>query len=51
MTNAANPEAYLGRTAVDPQGNKVGSIGQVYLNDQTGQPDWVTSNMKNEKEE
>jgi hypothetical protein len=35
---------YIGRTAVDPQGNKIGSVGQVYLNDQTGQPDWITVN-------
>jgi stress response protein YsnF len=35
---------YIGRTAVDPAGNKIGSVGQVYLNDQTGQPDWITVN-------
>ena len=35
---------YIGRSAVDPQGNKIGSVGQVYLNDETGQPDWVTVN-------
>ena len=35
---------YVGRNAVDPQGNKIGSVGQVYLNDQTGQPDWITVN-------
>jgi len=29
---------------VDQQGNKIGSVGQVYLNDQTGQPDWITVN-------
>ncbi len=44
MTNAAGPEAYIGRNAVDQQGNKIGSIGQVYLNDETGQPDWITVN-------
>ena len=44
MTNAGGPEAYVGRTAVDPQGNKIGSVGQVYFNDQTGQPDWITVN-------
>jgi uncharacterized protein (TIGR02271 family) len=44
MTNAASPDVYIGRNAVDPQGNKIGSIGQVYLNDQTGQPDWITVN-------
>ncbi len=44
MTNAAGPEAYIGRNAVDQEGNKIGSIGQVYLNDETGQPDWITVN-------
>ena len=44
MTNATGPDAYIGRNAVDPQGNKIGSVGQVYLNDETGQPDWVTVN-------
>ena len=44
MTAAQNPERYLGRTAVDSEGGKIGTIGQVYLNDETGQPDWVTVN-------
>ena len=44
MTNAVNPDTYIGRRAVDPQGNKIGSVGQVYLDDETGQPDWVTVN-------
>jgi uncharacterized protein (TIGR02271 family) len=34
----------MGRNAVDPQGDKIGSVGQVYLNDETGQPDWITVN-------
>ena len=44
MTNASGPDAYIGRDAVDQQGDKIGSIGQVYLNDETGQPDWITVN-------
>ena len=44
MTNATSPDQYIGRNAVDPQGNKIGSVGQVYLDDQTGQPDWITVN-------
>ena len=44
MTNAMSPDLYAGRTAVDPQGNKIGTVGEVYLNDQTGQPDWITVN-------
>ena len=44
MTNATGPDVYQRLTAVDQQGDKIGSVGQVYLNDQTGQPDWVTVN-------
>src|ERR1700712_324501 len=44
MTNAQTPESYLGKNAVDAQGDKIGSVGQVYLNDQTGEPDWITVN-------
>src|ERR1700712_6153252 len=44
MTQAQSPERYLGRNAVDPQGDKISSVGQVYLNDETGQPDWITVN-------
>jgi uncharacterized protein (TIGR02271 family) len=32
----------IGRTAVDATGDKIGTIEQVYLDDQTGQPTWVT---------
>lgn len=28
---------------VDTDGDKIGSIGQVFLDDQTGQPEWVTT--------
>ncbi len=31
-----------GGHVVDNDGSKIGSIGQVYLDDQTGQPEWVT---------
>jgi uncharacterized protein (TIGR02271 family) len=31
-----------GRTAVDKDGAKLGKIGQVYVDDQSGQPLWVT---------
>ena len=44
MTNAGTPDVYMGRRAVDPAGNKIGTVGQVYVNDQTGHPDWVTVN-------
>ena len=44
MTNPQSPEAYLDRTVVDPAGNKIGSVGQVYVNDDSGVPDWITVN-------
>ena len=27
---------------VDSEGKKIGGVGQVYLDDKTGQPSWVT---------
>ena len=42
MTQALDPIRVIGRTAVDATGEKIGKIGQVYLDDQTGQPTWVT---------
>lgn len=44
MTNAQTPETYLGLTAVDTAGDKIGSVGQVYVNDESGVPDWITVN-------
>ena len=32
-----------GGNVVDTQGDKIGSIGQVFLDDQTGEPEWVTA--------
>jgi uncharacterized protein (TIGR02271 family) len=31
-----------GRTVVDASGDKIGKVSQVYLNDSSGQPEWVT---------
>ncbi len=44
MTNAQSPESYMGKNALDAQGGKIGSIGQVYVDDETGVPDWITVN-------
>jgi len=44
VTDAASAEQYIGRRAVDPHGSKIGFVGQVYLDDATGQPDWITVN-------
>jgi uncharacterized protein (TIGR02271 family) len=32
----------IGQTLVDPDGNKIGKITDVYLDDATGQPEWLT---------
>jgi len=32
----------MGRTVTDQQGNKIGKVGQVYLDDTTGEPEWLT---------
>lgn len=42
MTSTYTPEQLTGRTAVDRAGDKIGKISQVYLDDQTGQPNWIT---------
>jgi uncharacterized protein (TIGR02271 family) len=42
MTAALNAEDLMGRTAVDAAGDKIGKIGQVYIDDTTGQPSWIT---------
>jgi uncharacterized protein (TIGR02271 family) len=42
MTTVNDLQNMEGRTAVDADGAKLGKIGQVYLDDQSGQPLWVT---------
>ena len=42
MTNPNEVQELIGRTAVDSEGSKIGKIGQVYLDDETHQPVWVT---------
>ena len=42
MTTFNDPQSIIGRNAVDQSGAKIGKIGQVYLDDQSGQPAWVT---------
>jgi uncharacterized protein (TIGR02271 family) len=42
MTTLQDAQQFIGRTAVDIEGSKVGKIDQVYLDDQTGVPTWVT---------
>src|SRR2546423_14567404 len=42
MTSPQDVRQFIGRTAVDSEGSKVGKIGQVYLDEQAGVPLWVT---------
>ena len=35
-------QSMIGKTAVDSDGGKIGRIGQIYLDDSTGDPQWVT---------
>ena len=41
MTTPQDNEQYIRRAAVDAEGNRIGKISKVYLDDQTGQPRWV----------
>jgi hypothetical protein len=42
MTTTEELQNMEGQTAVDMNGAKLGKIGQIYVDDQTGQPLWVT---------
>jgi uncharacterized protein (TIGR02271 family) len=42
MTDLTYVRDLIGRTAVDNSGDKIGKVGQVYLDDRTGEPVWVT---------
>jgi uncharacterized protein (TIGR02271 family) len=42
VTTTEELQTMEGRTAVDANGAKLGKIGQVYLDDQTSEPLWVT---------
>jgi uncharacterized protein (TIGR02271 family) len=35
-------QTMIGRSALDADGDKIGKVGQVYLDDTTGEPVWVT---------
>jgi len=37
-------QSIIGSTAKDPSGDKIGKVGQVYLDDQTNEPAWATVN-------
>lgn len=42
MTSPQQWDSLIGATAVDADGSKIGKVGQIYLNDGTGEPEWVT---------
>ena len=42
MTNLDELQAWNGRNLIDRDGDKIGSIGDVYLDDETGRPEWLT---------
>lgn len=42
MTTPQDAQQFIGRTAVDVEGSKIGQVGQVYLAGQTGVPVWIT---------
>jgi PRC-barrel domain len=41
MTTSPDPQEYIHRAAVDPDGNRIGKVSKVYLDDTGGQPQWV----------
>jgi uncharacterized protein (TIGR02271 family) len=42
MPNLDELQAWNGRDLIDRDGDKIGSISDVYLDDETGQPEWLT---------
>jgi uncharacterized protein (TIGR02271 family) len=44
MPDIETVQAWQGRTMVDPGGDKLGTIDAIYLDDETGQPEWATVN-------
>ncbi|MFE0028643.1 DUF2382 domain-containing protein [Amycolatopsis sp. NPDC059021] len=42
MASTLSPQQLLDSAVVDPEGNKIGKVGNVYLADATRQPEWIT---------
>ncbi|KDN18462.1 DUF2382 domain-containing protein [Amycolatopsis rifamycinica] len=42
MARTLQPEELIDSAVVDPAGNKLGKVGNVYLADATHQPEWIT---------
>ena len=41
MTTSQGLPDYIHRAAVDAEGNRIGKISQMFLDEETGQPQWV----------
>ncbi|MET0865570.1 MAG: PRC-barrel domain-containing protein [Nakamurella sp.] len=44
VPESVSPESLIDRKIVDAAGKKLGTVAQVYLDDQSGRPDWITVN-------
>ncbi|WP_103337038.1 DUF2382 domain-containing protein [Amycolatopsis sp. CA-126428] len=42
MARTMQPQELIDSAVVDPEGNKIGKVGNVYLADATHQPEWIT---------
>jgi uncharacterized protein (TIGR02271 family) len=42
MAQTMQPQGLIDSAVVDPEGNKLGKVGNVYLADATRQPEWIT---------
>ena len=41
MQKDIDPRSLIGRRALDSSGCKIGTVGEVYLDDATGEPEWA----------
>ncbi len=41
MADQTNPQEWIGLDVVDPTGDKVGKVEDIYLDDVSGQPEWL----------
>lgn len=41
MQTPIDPRSLIGRKAFDSNGAKIGTVGEVYLDDATGEPEWA----------
>jgi uncharacterized protein (TIGR02271 family) len=44
MINETQIQQVIGTTAVDADGDKIGKVSEIYLDDETGRPEWATVN-------